>query len=106
VAQVAFHGDGAHAGHPVEQRADASGAGGAGAIGVLALAGISSGRLPENSIAPNGQAMPHSLQLTHRLSFSWTAPSTRLMALTGQTAAQGRLRSGGTSAAPILFHYA
>ena len=66
-----------------------AGAGGAaGARGVLALAGISSGRLPENSMAPNGQAMPHSLQLTHRLSFSWTAPSTRVMAFTGQTPAQ------------------
>ncbi len=40
-------------------------------------------------MAPNGQAMPHSLQLTHRLSLSWTAPSTRWMALTGQTVAQG-----------------
>jgi NADH:ubiquinone oxidoreductase subunit H len=60
-----------------------------GAFGVLAFAGISSGRLPENSIAPNGQAMPHSLQLTHRLSFNCTAPSTRVMALTGQTTAQG-----------------
>ena len=67
-----------------------AGAGGAaGASGVLALAGISSGRLPENSMAPNGQAMPHSLQLTHRLSFNCTAPSTRVMALTGQTTAQG-----------------
>src|SRR5699024_12423613 len=68
-------------------RAGAGGAGGA--FGVLAFAGISSGRLPENSIAPNGQAMPHSLQLTHRLSFNCTAPSTRVMALTGQTTAQG-----------------
>ncbi len=67
-----------------------AGAGGAGgAFGVLAFAGICSGRLPENSIAPNGQAMPHSLQLTHRLSFSCTAPSTRVMALTGHTPAHG-----------------
>ncbi len=54
-------------------------------------------------MAPNGQAMPHSLQLTHRLSLSWTAPSTRWMALTGQTVAQEHLHSGGTSAVPILF---
>ncbi len=67
-----------------------AGAGGAGsAFGVLAFAGISRGRLPENSIAPNGQAMPHSLQLTHRLSLSCTTPSTRLMALTGHTPAHG-----------------
>src|SRR5690606_36682470 len=65
-----------------------AGAGGAdGAFGELALAGICTGRLPENSMAPNGQAMPHSLQLTHRLSFSCTAPSTRVMAFTGQTPA-------------------
>ncbi len=68
-------------------RAGAGGAGGA--FGVLAFAGICSGRLPENSIAPNGQAIPHSLQLTHRLSLSWTAPSTRLIALTGHTVAHG-----------------
>lgn len=85
-------------------RAGAGGAGGA--FDVLAFAGICSGRLPENSMAPNGQAIPHSLQLTHRLSFSCTAPSTRLIALTGQTVAQGASSHWWQSCGADSFHLA
>lgn len=104
-AQIAFHRDGTNARTQSSSELTRAGAGGAGgAFGVLAFAGICSGRLPENSIAPNGQAIPHSLQLTHRLSFSCTAPSTRLMALTGHTVAQGASSHWWQSCGADSFH--
>ncbi len=106
VAEVAFHGNSAHARYPVEQRADARrrrrrG----GASRVLAFAGISSGRLPENSMAPNGQAMPHSLQLTHRL----VELDRAIDALDGVNRADGGAGSIFTVVAHLrcrFFHYA
>jgi hypothetical protein len=56
-----------------QSRKGLSGRGGSGAgkaFGVLQSRGVATGVLPEKVMAPNGQAMPHSLQLTHRFSFS------------------------------------
>src|SRR5471032_694757 len=63
--------------------------GAASAFEVLQSRGISTGVLPEKVMAPNGQAKPHSLQLTHRLSLRRLALFSRVMALTGHTCAQG-----------------